>query len=193
MGTQVLRIATPTPSLSLFRYSDLRLEDYLCPVLKGCIVCVTGLSTVERKEVQRLCELHGGSYTGQLKMNECTHLIVSEPSGDLLNFYSKTYVPVMVKRWFSFPCSQRTMYMFVISGQKYEFAKKWNVYCVTIHWLFDSIEKGFCQDESRYAVEREDRRKDKPGRPNTSTPTGSNKSKYSSKMSFLWFLSVCYF
>lgn len=51
-------------------------------------MCVTGLSTVERKEVQRLCELHGGSYTGQLKMNECTHLIVSEPSGGILDFYS---------------------------------------------------------------------------------------------------------
>ncbi|XP_060756012.1 DNA topoisomerase 2-binding protein 1 isoform X2 [Neoarius graeffei] len=123
---------------SLFRYSDLRLEDYRCPVLRGCTVCVTGLSTVERKEVQRLCELHGGSYTGQLKMNECTHLIVSEPS-----------------------------------GQKYEFAKKWNVYCISIHWLFDSIEKGFCQDESRYAVERENKRKEKQGRPNTSTPTGA--------------------
>ncbi|MCJ8745696.1 hypothetical protein PDJAM_G00133130 [Pangasius djambal] len=125
----------------LFRYTDLRLEDYQCPVLKGCTVCVTGLSTVERKEVQRLCELHGGTYTGQLKMNECTHLIVSEPS-----------------------------------GQKYEFAKKWNVYCVSIHWLFDSIEKGFCQDESRYAVEREGKRKEKSDRPSTSTPTGSNKT-----------------
>ncbi|KAK3541594.1 hypothetical protein QTP86_033095 [Hemibagrus guttatus] len=126
---------------SMFQYTDLRMEDYQCPVLKGCTVCVTGLSTVERKEVQRLCELHGGSYTGQLKMNECTHLIVNEPS-----------------------------------GQKYEFAKKWNVYCISIHWLFDSIEKGFCQDESRYAVEREDKRKEKSGRPNTSTPTGSNKT-----------------
>ncbi|XP_072547002.1 DNA topoisomerase 2-binding protein 1 isoform X3 [Salminus brasiliensis] len=128
---------------SLFRYSDLRLEDYICPVLKGCTVCVTGLSTVERKEVQRLCELHGGTYTGQLKMNECTHLIVSEPS-----------------------------------GQKYEFARKWNVYCISVHWLFDSIEKGFCQDESRYTVERGEKKKeDKLGRPNTSTPTGSSKCK----------------
>uniref|UniRef100_A0A8B9L4H5 BRCT domain-containing protein n=1 Tax=Astyanax mexicanus TaxID=7994 RepID=A0A8B9L4H5_ASTMX len=125
---------------SMFRYSDLRVEDYLCPVFKGCTVCVTGLSTVERKEVQRLCELHGGTYTGQLKMNECTHLIVSEPS-----------------------------------GQKYEFARKWNVYCISVHWLFDSIEKGFCQEESRYTVERGDeKREDKTGRPNTSTPTGSN-------------------
>lgn len=82
------KMVYPTTSFSLFRYTDLRLEDYQCPVLKGCTVCVTGLSTVERKEVQRLCELHGGSYTGQLKMNECTHLVVSEPSGSLLGFYS---------------------------------------------------------------------------------------------------------
>lgn len=69
----------------------------------------------------------------------------------------------------------------MISGQKYEFAKKWNVYCISIHWLFDSIEKGFCQDESRYAVEREAMRKEKPGRPNTSTPTASNNHKGSRK------------
>uniref|UniRef100_A0A674AQN6 DNA topoisomerase II binding protein 1 n=1 Tax=Salmo trutta TaxID=8032 RepID=A0A674AQN6_SALTR len=120
---------------SLFRYTDLPIEDYLCPVLRGCTVCVTGLSTVERKKVQRLCQLHGASYTGQLKMNECTHLIVSEPS-----------------------------------GQKYECAQKWNVFCVSLHWLFDSIEKGFCQDESRYTVERGDQ---KDSKPHTSTPTGT--------------------
>nr|XP_055037892.1 DNA topoisomerase 2-binding protein 1 [Misgurnus anguillicaudatus]XP_055037894.1 DNA topoisomerase 2-binding protein 1 [Misgurnus anguillicaudatus] len=126
---------------SVFHHSELNIEDYRCPVLKGCTVCVTGLSTVERKEVQRLCEQNGGCYTGQLKMNECTHLIVSEPT-----------------------------------GQKYEFARKWNVYCVSLHWLFDSIEKGFCQDESRYAVEKR-KTEEKPGRPNTSTPTGTSKNK----------------
>nr|XP_057916288.1 DNA topoisomerase 2-binding protein 1 [Doryrhamphus excisus] len=122
---------------SLFRYTELAVEDYLCPVLQGCTVSVTGLSSVERKEVQRLCEQHGGNYTGQLKMNECTHLIVSEPS-----------------------------------GQKYECARKWNVYCVSLHWLFDSIEKGSCQDESRYTVERN---ASKSTRPHTSTPTGTDK------------------
>uniref|UniRef100_A0A672T7N7 BRCT domain-containing protein n=1 Tax=Sinocyclocheilus grahami TaxID=75366 RepID=A0A672T7N7_SINGR len=126
---------------SVFHHSELNTEDYQCPVLKGCTVCVTGLSTVERKEVQRLCGQNGGNYTGQLKMNECTHLIVSEPT-----------------------------------GQKYEFARKWNVYCVSLHWLFDSIEKGFCQDESRYAVERGKKgAEEMPGRPNTSTPTGPNR------------------
>ncbi|XP_034562035.1 DNA topoisomerase 2-binding protein 1 [Notolabrus celidotus] len=124
---------------SLFRYSDLPTDDYLCPVLRGCTVCVTGLSSTERKEVQRLCEEHGGNYTGQLKMNECTHLIVSEPT-----------------------------------GQKYECARKWNVYCVSLHWLFDSIEKGFCQDESRYTVNRNTAT---TTRPHTSTPTGTSKKE----------------
>lgn len=46
------------------------------------------------------------------------------------------------------------------------------MYCVSLHWLFDSIEKGFCQDESRYTVERNT---SKSTRPHTSTPTGTNK------------------
>lgn len=73
---------------SLFRFTDLPTEDYLCPVLLGCTVCVTGLSSTDRREVQRLCQQHGGNYSGQLKMNECTHLIVDEPTGTLLAVYS---------------------------------------------------------------------------------------------------------
>ena len=69
-------------SSSLFRHSDLPLEAHRCPALRGCLLCVTGLSGVERKEVQRLCQEHGAQYTGQLKMNECTHLIASEPTGE---------------------------------------------------------------------------------------------------------------
>ncbi|XP_040922255.1 DNA topoisomerase 2-binding protein 1 [Toxotes jaculatrix] len=137
---------------SLFRYTDLPIEDYLCPVLRGCTVCVTGLSSTERKEVQRLCEQHGANYTGQLKMNECTHLIVSEPT-----------------------------------GQKYECARKWNVYCVSLHWLFDSIEKGFCQDESRYTVERN---ASKSTRPHTSTPTGTSKKEEGPSLLGLSHISV---
>lgn len=48
------------------------------------------------------------------------------------------------------------------------------MYCVSLHWLFDSIEKGFCQDESRYIVERN---ASKTTRPHTSTPTGTNKKE----------------
>ncbi|KAM5156862.1 DNA topoisomerase 2-binding protein 1 [Mantella aurantiaca] len=117
-------------------YKDVNMEQYLCPVFIGCTICVTGLSSLDRKEVQRLTCLHGGQYTGQLKMNESTHLIVQEAK-----------------------------------GQKYECARKWNVHCVSIQWFFDSIEKGFCQDESMYKTEPVSSAKIMP---ETSTPTGNS-------------------
>lgn len=61
---------------------------------------------------------------------------------------------------------------FLFAGQKYECARKWNVYCVSLHWLFDSIEKGYSQDESRYMVQR---KSSTTTQPNTSTPTGTSK------------------
>lgn len=54
-------------------------------------------------------------------------------------------------------------------GQKYECAKRWNVHCVTTKWFFDSVEKGFCQDESIYRTEP---RPETKAMPDTSTPTG---------------------
>ncbi|XP_042331627.1 DNA topoisomerase 2-binding protein 1 isoform X2 [Sceloporus undulatus] len=117
----------------MIRYTDINMDDFLCPLFLGCTVCVTGLSSVDRKEVQRLTTENGGQYTGQLKMNECTHLIVKEPK-----------------------------------GQKYECARRWNVHCVSMQWFFDSIEKGFCQDESMYSVIPKPK---EANAPNTSTPT----------------------
>ncbi|KAM3928055.1 DNA topoisomerase 2-binding protein 1 [Leptodactylus fuscus] len=122
----------------IISHTDVDIEKYLCPIFLGCTICVTGLSSLDRKEVQRLSSLHGGQYTGQLKMNESTHLIVQEAK-----------------------------------GQKYECARKWNVHCVSIQWFFDSIEKGFCQDESMYKLEPVLSSKTIP---ETSTPTSiSNK------------------
>ncbi|XP_009813790.2 DNA topoisomerase 2-binding protein 1 [Gavia stellata] len=118
---------------SIVRYTDVNMEDYACPVFLGCTICVTGLSSSDRKEVQRLTAEHGGQYTGQLKMNECTHLIVQDPK-----------------------------------GQKYECAKKWNVHCVSVQWFSDSIEKGFCQDETIYKIESGSKLSNAPS---TSTPT----------------------
>ncbi|XP_066206563.1 DNA topoisomerase 2-binding protein 1 isoform X1 [Saccopteryx leptura] len=116
------------------RYTDISMEDFKCPIFLGCIICVTGLCGAERKVVQQLTVQHGGRYMGQLKMNECTHLIVQEPK-----------------------------------GQKYECAKRWNVHCVTTQWFFDSVEKGFCQDESIYKTEP---RAETNTLPDTSTPAG---------------------
>lgn len=123
----------------MMRYTDVNMEDYACPVFLGCTICVTGLSSSDRKEVQRLTAEHGGQYSGQLKMNECTHLIVQEPK-----------------------------------GQKYECAKKWNVHCVPVQWFSDSIEKGFCQDETMYKIES--------GSKLSSTPSTSTPTSHASKL-----------
>ncbi|KAE8596926.1 hypothetical protein XENTR_v10016283 [Xenopus tropicalis] len=121
----------------IIRYCDVNMKEYLCPIFRGCTICVTGLNSLDRKEVQRLTTLHGGEYTGQLKMNESTHLIVQEAK-----------------------------------GQKYECARKWNVHCVSVQWFFDSLDKGFCQDETMYKIEPATSLKSVP---DTSTPTGDNK------------------
>lgn len=120
------------------KYTDVNMEDFKCPIFLGCIICVTGLNGIHRKTVQQLTAKHGGQYMGQLKMNECTHLIVQEPK-----------------------------------GQKYECARRWNVHCVTLQWFHDSIEKGFCQDESIYKAEPRAAVKTVP---DTSTPTAQSGS-----------------
>ena len=40
---------------------------------------------------------------------------------------------------------------------------------MTTQWFFDSVEKGFCQDESMYKTEP---RSETKSMPDTSTPTG---------------------
>lgn len=38
-------------------------------------------------------------------------------------------------------------------GDKYKYAKKWKIPCVTSNWVFDSVEKGFCLPTKDYGVE----------------------------------------
>ncbi|CAM5092778.1 unnamed protein product [Eretmochelys imbricata] len=84
----------------MIRYTDISMENFICPLFRGCTICVTGLSSVDRKEVQRLTTEHGGQYTGQLKMNECTHLIVQEPKGQKYECAKKWNVQCVSIPWF---------------------------------------------------------------------------------------------
>lgn len=43
--------------------------------------------------------------------------------------------------------------IFVILGQKYEFAKKWKMHIIKSDWLYDSVEKGYCLEEKKYYLE----------------------------------------
>jgi topoisomerase (DNA) II binding protein 1 len=48
-------------------------------------------------------------------------------------------------------------------GDKYKYAKKWKIPCISQEWVFDSIEKGYCLHTEGYRIENT--------RGSTSTPT----------------------
>ncbi|XP_074127309.1 DNA topoisomerase 2-binding protein 1-like isoform X2 [Sminthopsis crassicaudata] len=56
-------------------------------------------------------------------------------------------------------------------GQKYEYAKRWNIHIVTVEWFYHSIERGFCQDEAMYKTESISETKNEPC---VSTAAGQN-------------------
>lgn len=95
--------------------TDEEFMEFKCPTFKGITLCVTGIDAEKRKEIKKLVTQHGGTYSGELNMNTCTHLLVDTPR-----------------------------------GEKYEFARRWNLHCVCTQWFFDSIQAGLCLDESIY-------------------------------------------
>ena len=66
--------------------------------------------------------------------------------------------------------NQKSDYDMMIVGQKYEFALKWQLKVVRSDWLYESIEKGFCQDETKYEVKTQSSDKQPQGGMKTSTP-----------------------
>ncbi|KAL4228966.1 DNA topoisomerase 2-binding protein 1 [Mactra antiquata] len=112
--------------------NDEQFQELKCPIFMGLVITVSGLNTSEKNEAKNLIEKEGGKYSGEMKVKECTHLIVNEPK-----------------------------------GQKYNFAKKWEIHIVRSEWLYESIEKGFCQDEANYPVTTEG---ENEGKMKTSTP-----------------------
>ena len=66
-----------------------QLSAHRCPPFTGCTICVTGLEEKARKRVSDLCEENGGTYSGELTKDVCTHLLVgntnSEPTHNIMS------------------------------------------------------------------------------------------------------------
>lgn len=97
--------------------TDAQFEIHKCPIFKGHVITASGLDAEQRLEVKRAVEANGGKFSGDMKVHECTHLIIKEPK-----------------------------------GQKYEFAKKWKILIVSPRWIYKSVEKGYCQEESYFKI-----------------------------------------
>ncbi|RUS70584.1 hypothetical protein EGW08_021654 [Elysia chlorotica] len=61
--------------------SDEVFNKHICPPFLGLTVCVSGFSSNERNKMRNFVMRGGGKYSGELKMNECTHLVVKEAKG----------------------------------------------------------------------------------------------------------------
>ncbi|XP_062568872.1 DNA topoisomerase 2-binding protein 1-A-like [Saccostrea cucullata] len=73
--------------------------EYSCPVFKGLVITVSGLDSEERNQVKKAVEAEGGKYTGEMKVNECTHLIINKPKGAKYEFAKKWKIHIVKSDW----------------------------------------------------------------------------------------------
>ncbi|XP_033732968.1 LOW QUALITY PROTEIN: DNA topoisomerase 2-binding protein 1-like [Pecten maximus] len=78
---------------------DATLQEYRCPIFKGLVITVSGLDPQERNDVKKLINSEGGKYTGEMKVNECTHLIINNPKGTKYEFAKKWKLNIVRTEW----------------------------------------------------------------------------------------------
>ncbi|GAB1609328.1 DNA topoisomerase 2-binding protein 1-like [Argonauta hians] len=79
--------------------NDEKFQKYTCPLFKGLIITVSGLESSERKKVKQLVEMEGGVYSGEMKVDECTHLILNEPKGQKYSFALRFNIQIVKSSW----------------------------------------------------------------------------------------------
>lgn len=57
------------------------IREHILPIFKGCTICVTGLDVPQRDLIKGIVHENGGTYSGELNMKTCTHLLVDYPQG----------------------------------------------------------------------------------------------------------------
>merc|ERR1719192_1616680 len=54
---------------------------FRCPLFEGMKFCASGYNMPERNYIKDTVITEGGTYSGDMKLNNCSHLIVKDPSG----------------------------------------------------------------------------------------------------------------
>ena len=60
------------------------ITTHRCPPLKGHTITVTGLDERARQRVKELCAENGGTYSGELTKDICTHLLVGNKESEFI-------------------------------------------------------------------------------------------------------------
>ncbi|XP_017241965.2 uncharacterized protein LOC108214466 [Daucus carota subsp. sativus] len=73
----------------------------------GLIICVTKVPADERKEMEKLVNQNGGTYSPELN-KKCTHLVCDAPEGDKFKVAKKWgHVHIVTRKWFDQSVSRR--------------------------------------------------------------------------------------
>ncbi|BHF61715.1 DNA topoisomerase 2-binding protein 1 [Sparganum proliferum] len=75
------------------------LVKFRLPIFSHLVICVSGLSLEERKEVSKIVSANGGRYSGEMKVGETTHLLVKCAGGVKYNFAKKWKIRIVSVRW----------------------------------------------------------------------------------------------
>ncbi|KAK5966924.1 hypothetical protein GCK32_012371, partial [Trichostrongylus colubriformis] len=67
-------------SVDLFTSKEVT-RQYRTPIFNKMVITATGVSGSERVDIARLIELNGGRFSGDMKRNQCTHLIADQAKG----------------------------------------------------------------------------------------------------------------
>lgn len=78
---------------------DVKWEEFMCPLFHGCKICLTGFSAADKVQIQKLVSKFGGEYSGAMKLNFTTHLIVNKAEGQKFKMAQKFGVKVVNIDW----------------------------------------------------------------------------------------------
>ncbi|KAF8966200.1 DNA topoisomerase 2-binding protein 1 [Entomortierella lignicola] len=75
------------------------MENFAIGPLKGCSICVTGLSIEQRHEIEKETIRHGGKYTNDLLKHRTTHLICDMSVGEKYTSAIQWNIACVPKQW----------------------------------------------------------------------------------------------
>ncbi|RXH84451.1 hypothetical protein DVH24_027350 [Malus domestica] len=99
------------------------------PDAKGLIVCLTGYQRQDRDDIMTMVGLMGAKFSKPLVANKVTHLVCYKFEDlHFIHYLSLTFVLKVTKQ-----------IIFILSGEKYELAKKIPKMKLVYHWLEDCL------------------------------------------------------
>lgn len=111
-------------------------EQYRFPTLGGLSICLTGFEDSEFVRTQRAqSKLAGSLNTCKVDFRNQLQELVTVNGGEFRRDLTKTVSHVIAR---------------VPEGQKYNFARLWNIKVVSLKWFEDSQQRGMILDESLY-------------------------------------------